>query len=368
MWLPLRLSLVGLLLAGVAGAAEPLVRVDKSSARVDVFADDWVTVVAPNASVDLALAQGWSASGSWAADVISGATPHITTDAVSSATTFHERRDGLSVDLQAAPKTTWSVHGSYAGSVEYDFVSHTAGLGAKVDLLQRMVSLRADYHTRFETTGRVDDSSYSEPATAQLLDLSWAWILGRGTVATLLASGEWDACSAALGCVANPYRTVRSTQGVVLSERHPDTRGRAAGALRMSQALGTNTAVHGGYRYYTDSWQLSGHTADLSLARSLFKDALVLRANGRFSRQGAASFFGPEYSGTPAWRTGDRDLGALHTWKAGLAVEGSAYSLAGLSRLSLAANIDRLWLRQDDFADDYSHDAWLVGGGLSAGF
>jgi len=366
--MPLAPLLVGLLVTGGAGAADPPVRVDTSSARVDVFTDEWVTVVAPSANLDLTLPRGWSVSGAWAADVISGATPHITTDAISSATSFHELRNGLSVDLQAAPKTTWSLHGSYAGSIESDFVSNTAGLGAKVDLLKRMASLRADYHSRFETTGRADDRSYSEPASAQLLDLSWAWILGRGTVATLLASGEWDACSPALGCVANPYRTVRTTQGVVLPERHPDTRGRAAGALRLSQALGANTAVHGGYRYYADSWRISGHTADLSLARSLFKDALVLRANGRFSRQGAAFFFGPEYDGTPAWRTGDRDLGALHTWKAGIAVEGSAYTLEGLSRLSLAANIDRLWLRQDDFAGDHSHDAWLVGGGLSAAF
>ena len=364
MWLPL----TGLLAVGAARAADPTTHIEEASTRVDVYADGWVTVVGPNANVSAALTEAWSVEGSWTADIISGATPHITTDAISSATPFHELRNGASVEVEAAPTTSWSMHGSYAGSVESDFVSHSAGLGGKVDALKRMLTLGADFHTRFETTGRADDSWYSEPANAQLLDLSLVWIVGRKTRAIVLASGEWDSCSPDLGCVANPYRKVAIADGLVLSERHPDTRGRASGALRLSQALGAATALHGGYRYYADTWEVSGHTADLSLARSLFADQLILRANGRFARQGAASFWGPTYGGTPEWRTGDRDLGPLSSWQAGLAIEGSRYGLGRLSRLSLSAHVDRLWLHHDDFAEDDSHDAWLAGGGLDVAF
>lgn len=336
--------------------------------RVDAFTDGWISVVGPGGAVDVGLPKGWSVNAAWSADIITGATPHVTTDAVSSATQFTELRNGVSVGANLASAPEWSAHGSYAGSTETDFVSHTAGLGAKADAFGRMSTFSADYKARFETTGRVDDAEFAEPASAHMLDIGWAWILDRNTKGSVLATGEWDACSTALGCVASPYRKVETTDGTALSERHPDERGRVAAAVRVSRALGSVTAVHGGYRLYADTWEVLGHTVDLSLVRSLFRDALVLRGNARLSRQGAASFWAEGYAGDSEWRTGDRDLGALTAWQAGVAVEGSRFGAGTFSRLSLSAHLDRLWLRHDDFLDDTSHDGWFFGGGLHAAF
>lgn len=367
MWLPLSLVLV----AGLARAEEPAkvgVHLEDASARVDSFSDGWITVVGPGAAVELGLPKGWSANAAWSADIISGATPRVTTDAVSSATPFTELRNGVSVGMAIAPSADWSAHGSYSGSTETDFVSHTAGVGAKTDAFGKMSTFSADYHARFEMTGRVDDAAYAEPGAAHTLDLGWTVILDRNTKATVLGTAEWDSCSAALGCVASPYRKVATAAGTVLAERHPDERGRVAAALRVSRALGEATAVHGGYRLYADTWDVLGHTADLSLVRSLFGDALVLRGNARLARQGAASFWEGGYAGASEWRTGDRDLGALTAWQAGIAVEGARFGVGPFTRLSLSAHLDHLWLRHDDFATDLSHDGWFVGGGLHASF
>ncbi|GDX79291.1 hypothetical protein LBMAG42_11020 [Deltaproteobacteria bacterium] len=342
--------------------------VEEASARVDAFTDGWISVVGPGGAVEVGLPKGWSVNAAWSADIITGATPRVATDAVSSATRFSELRNGVSVGANLASSAEWSAHGSYSGSTESDFVSHTAGAGAKVDAFGRMSTFSLDYKARFETTGRVDDDAYAETAAAHILDLGWTWILDRNTKGTVLATGEWDACSEALGCVASPYRKVETMQGLALSERHPDERGRVAAAVRVSRALGSATAVHGGYRLYSDTWAVLGHTVDLSLIRSLFHEALVLRGNARLARQGAASFWAAGYGGDSEWRTGDRDLGALTAWQAGVAVEGARFGVGPFSRLSLSAHLDHLWLRHDDFLQDTSHDAWFFGGGLHAAF
>lgn len=349
-------------------AAPAPAHIEAASARVDAFTDGWISVVGPGGAVEVDLPRGWSVNAAWSADIITGATPHVTTDAVSSATRFSELRNGVSVGANLATAADWSAHGSYAGSTESDFVSHTVGVGAKADAFGRMSTFSADYHARLETTGRVDDAAYAEAAAAHILDLGWTWILDRDTKGAILATGEWDACSEMLGCVASPYRRVETIAGTALAERHPDQRGRVAVAARASRALGSATAVHAGYRLYADTWDVLGHTVDLSLVRSLFREALVLRGNARLARQGAASFWAAGYAADSDWRTGDRDLGALTAWQAGVAVEGSRFGAGPWSRLSLSVHLDRLWLRHDDFLDDVSHDGWFFGGGLHAAF
>ena len=348
--------------------AAPAPRVTETNARVDHFADGWITVVAPGAGVKVDLTHGWTVDAAWASDIISGATPHITTDAVSSATRFTEARHGLTLGIDRAPSTDWSVHGSYSGSAESDFVSHSAGVGMKADAFGRMVTFSADYHARFETVGRADDAAYAAPANVHTLDLGGRTILGRSTTATLLATGEFESCAEALGCDASPYRKVRLEDGLSLSERHPGVRGRVAAAARVSQAFGVATAMHAGYRYYLDTWEVTGHTVQLSLVRSFFDDHLTVRANGRYARQSAASFWGPGYASASEWRTGDLDLGGLTSGQGGLSVEGSLYGLGPASRASLSAHVDRLWLRHDVFPDETSRDGWLLGGGIDAIF
>ncbi|MFZ5480934.1 MAG: DUF3570 domain-containing protein [Myxococcota bacterium] len=348
-----------------AGAAEPLTLTD-ASARVDSYADEDISTVGPGARV-VAGADAWTVGASWSADFVSGATPVIRSDVVSSATTFSDVRNAPGVDVALSPTGTWSARASWSASLERDFVAHVAGVGASTDAFGRMVTLRADYRARFETTGRADDASYAERATGHALDLGWVQILGRTTSMSVLATGQWDQCSDALGCQANPYRLLL-VDGVVLAERHPAERARLAAALRLSQAVGERSAAHGGYRYYTDAWGVAGHTADLALVRALLADRLQLRATGRWSTQSAASFWRATYAGAPAWRTADRELEALSSWGAGAAADWSFYAAGPFARFGVGARLDRLWYRYPDDPYVSSRAAWLFGGGLDADF
>ena len=361
----MRLQLIALAISAAQGA-EPT-RLVEAGGSVDTYQDEWITVVGPAAKLEAVIHGDWTVGASWGADFVSGATPLITTDIVSSATQFVDVRNNPAVTVSLAPEDTWSTRASYAASLEPDYVAHVAGLGASTDALSRMVTLRADYHLRLETAGRADVSDYAARAVGHTLDLGWAQILGRTTTLTALATGQWDDCSDTLGCQANAYRRVLA-DGVVLSERHPATRARGAAALRLSQAIGATTALHGGYRFYADAWDVSGHTGDLGVAQALLGDRLTLRATGRFSSQSAASFWRASYAGTPMWRTGDRELGELVSWLAGASADWSFFGIGGLRRLGISARVDRMWFHypSDPFVPE--RNAWLVGGGLDVDF
>ncbi len=345
----------------------------ETSARVDTYSDGKIDVWSPSARL-LHPFDGGDVEARYAVDVLSGATQVLTADGISSATRFEEQRHEGAVIGRWRPTTGDSLAASYAASVEPDFRTHRVGVDGELELFERMVTLSASYYLDINTAGRSDVPSYQQDAVGHAVDLRWNQVLGRRTTLGVLASGKVDLCDALLGCHANPYRIVAIGEGVghTPSERHPDLRARAAGALRLSQGLMRNLALHAGYRFYADSWEMRAHTADLALATGLWADRLVLRGEGRFMSQSAASFYRDTYDGgggsTPAYRTSDRELASLWDVGAGLRVEGSLSGLGPITRLRLNARVMRLWYRYRDFSELPRRDAWLAGGGVSAVF
>lgn len=337
----------------------------EAAARVDTYADGWIVVVAPSARVDVPVAKVWNVGAAWTADIVSGATPLLRADTVSSATRFEDTRQGADLSVSASPTERWTLAGEASVSAESDHVAGTAGLRLAADAFGRMSTLSAGWHTTCSLAGRADDPAYASPASDHRLDLGWTQILDRSTVATLGVAVEASRCDAGLGCQANPYRVVPVDE-LVLSERHPDERGRLAGSLRVARALGPSTSVRAGYRAYADTWRVSGHVADLAVARSFLGEQLVLRADGRLGVQGAASFWRGIYAGTPAWRTADPELAGFRLAAAGGRVEWALFGLGPTSRLALSVRLQRQWYRYPDEVAVPRRAAWIVGGGFDA--
>ena len=334
----------------------------QASARVDRYADGAVSVTGPSAAATVPVG-AWTVDAGWSSDFVSGATPLVAGDAISSATRYEDQRQAPTLAGARSLGEALVVRGSYAASLERDFSAHVLGFGGSAQLLGNMATLRLDWHGHVDRAGRADDPSYAEDSLGQAWDLGWTHILGRSTTATALTTGSWDACSATLGCQANPYRTVW-VDGVVLPEAHPDARGRAALAGRVAHAFGPDTSVRGGYRFYADTWRISGHTVDVSLARAAWDQRLTARARGRWSTQTAASFWARTYSGTPRYRTGDPGLGGLTSWSTGLSLEWALFGPPPFSRLAASGHLDRAWLTYATA----TRDAWVTGGGIDAEF
>ena len=349
---------------------------DTVDARVDVYRDPWITVVVPAAEATVERPE-FTVSGGTALDFVSGATPLIETDAMTSATRFADTR--LSGDLAATlhPQTTWSVGAHVTATTENDFAGGSGGLTASTDLAGRRATLAGALTVGRETAWRAGGGPKESSTTGQA-DLRLTVVLDRNTTITAFGTGRGEWCGDTLGCGANPYRSVPYVDGdtvvFTLHERHPDERWRGAGALRLSRAFGDWTALHAIYRLYGDSWGVLGHTVEIGLARQLFEERLLLSGKARGAWQGAASFWRDTYATSAddpvytAWRTADGELSGLLE----AVLEGQAtwtfYDVGALPALAVDVRVAGMWFHYPDHAERPRRAAVLLGGGLGAAF
>ncbi|WP_309641098.1 DUF3570 domain-containing protein [Flavobacterium sp.] len=67
------------------------------------------------------------------------------------------------------------------------------------------------------------------------------------------------------GYLSLPFHRVYFNDGTVHQENLPDTRLKIPLAVRTSYFLGDNVIIRAYYRYYTDDWKLTSHTANLEV-------------------------------------------------------------------------------------------------------
>ena len=236
---------------------------------------------------------------------------------------------------------------SYFNSRERDYDSDALTLSASKNLNQDNTTLSLDYtyswdrahphgwnewlrakgkrgyHFDFDL-GPDRDLPLEPPTThVQALALGWTQVLHPRALVQL--TYEFTAMD---GYQSDAYHLL-PVDGVDLFERHPDKRRRHALASRFKYALSTASSLGLDYRYYTDDWAISSHTAGLEYYRYLRRDAQLLRLRWRLYDQTAASFYQPEYDGTQALRTNDDRLQAYGTQLYGISLSWLELGLSG---------------------------------------
>jgi hypothetical protein len=347
-----------------------------ASTRVDVYTDEWIDVVMPAVEVGYE-GEKVNVEGGYAVDVLSGATP-VMVDTVSSATHFAEERHQAEMGMEFRPKPTFGISGGYGLSSEPDYAVHDVALGANVDLFERMSTAGITYRASAESMTVVSDDDFLSRAFIQGIDLSWAQILDKKTKVTFTTTGEVAICGEEVGCYANPYRYVPlindNTPTMSLKERNPSRLYRAAAGLQLARALGRSVALHGAYRFYADSWRITGHTGKIRSAISLLDERLILRNHVRLSSQDKASFYRSDYDlnvaalTVPDYRTNDRELSGLFTVRVGGGAEWAWHSVGPLLRLAVGARLAHAWYRYPNYPELPARNAWLAGGGLDVEF
>lgn len=343
--------------------------------RLDVYDDGDVTAFLP--AVEGATTLGDTTLGArYGVDVVSGATPVLTVDTVSSATRFADARHQgtLSVEHRVAEGT--GVSAFVEGSGERDWLGLAAGVGFERDLFDATATLGLAYTAGLDVLGSAADPTLSQLGGSHALDVEWRQILGRTTVARVFVSGGLERCGKAYGCRANPYRFVALTDdddvmGAV-HERNPDHLERLALALRISQAIGPTSGLHGGWRFYADSWGVIGHTLDVSWRQSVLEERLLLEGRARGSLGAPATFYRSSYAvdasalEVPAWRTADRELAGMRSLRVGGTAGWSWWGAGPFVRLGASVRVDRTWFAWPDDAGIPDRASWVVGGGFDA--
>ncbi|MBM4364725.1 MAG: DUF3570 domain-containing protein [Deltaproteobacteria bacterium] len=352
------------LIAAAIAADSDTLHADAAGAQFNVYTDEGITAWAPSARARVGAGKV-TVGALWTADFVSGATPVIATDAVTSATPFSETRNGGTVDVEWAPSKAWSYTAALTGSTESDHQVVLGSAGAATALNEDSTRLNAGASVGWVQDGTRADPDLAGTSIDTALDLGYTQILGPTTTAALRVTGGYASCDPAFGCFASAYRYV--PQGsVFLPERHPGTRAKSAASGSISQALGNDYAVHAYYRYYADTWQVSGHTGTLALAGAFFEGRGHLRVEGRGVVQSPASFWADGYAGPSEYRTADRELSGFTEWKAGLRARWNFFGLFKTQKVALDAHLARLWFEYPNYAALPERNGWIVGGGFDA--
>ena len=259
----------------------------------------------------------------YAADIWTSASIDVRTAATR---TVSEQRDELDLALDhEMDDLTLAL--SYRFSNEEDYVSHTFGAAADLDLADGNATLSLSASFGYDFIGRSADVELPFQLLTPGLRFSFTQVIDSQT----LAQATYEV-SNPNGFQSNVYRFVgiggtgicRAGATLCIPEVHPDVRVRHAGALRVQRALGDHASIGVAYRFYNDSWQLMAHTFRADAAW-LPDEESVFRLRYRAYVQSRAAFYHSSYRmedlAQQSFFTRDRELGAMSSHRLRLSYE-----------------------------------------------
>jgi hypothetical protein len=303
---------------------------------------DQVHVASPSVSgsVGNELA-GWSVSGQYLLDAVSAASVDVVSTA--SRRWFEYRHVGsASLEIKSGQIT---LSGGGGLSREPDYLSLAGAVRLTVETVDKTLTpfLGLSY-------GQDDVGRTGQPRSTWRSMQKWGvqaggtFVLGRSTIASLAGDAIFER-----GYLGKPYRYVPLFEpgtgasvpvGASIDEVNrrridlrpadalPEVRDRFALTGRLAHRFDGAT-LRADERLYRDSWVLQASTTDLRLMVELGR-RVIIWPHLRLHLQDAVDFWQRAYEatpgpdgllGVPAYRTGDRELGSLHTLTSGAGLQ-----------------------------------------------
>lgn len=227
-------------------------------------------------------------------------------------------------DTRIYPSLTWTVENEKKGttfgagvssSKEFDYLS----FGANVSFAQKTRNRNGEFAVKFQTyqdivkviapvelrQGGEEDKDYpSANRRTYAGSLSYSQIINQRLQVTLLA----DLVSQS-GYLSMPFYRVYFTDGSVHQEKLPDSRLKIPIGFRANYFLGDRFIIRTYYRFYTDDWGLTSHTANIEVPVKITPFVSVSPFY-RYYTQSAVKYFAPyqQHSGSDQYYTSNYDL------------------------------------------------------------
>lgn len=341
-------TLAGTLVASTAhGAVLPDDRADALYHRYD---GGGVTIDGPSLLVRKKFAEKYSAAASVYMDMVSSAS----IDVVSTASPYKEERTqgGLAFDALHG-KTQYSV--SYTLSDENDYTANTASFDLSQDLFGDLTTLSFGFSQGWDEVRKRGDDAFEEDVDRRNYRVSVSQIL----TPTLMAGLNYEVITDE-GFLNNPYRSVRylddtSPRGYAYQpEAYPHTRTSNAVSLNARYFLPYRAAVHGEYRWYSDTWGIDASTVALGYTHP-HGERWIFEAGFRWYDQSAADFYSDLFPRADAQNFLARDK-ELSTFGNRMFSVGATYELPplGWSRIrksTVNLMVDHIQYDYEDFRD-----------------
>lgn len=340
-----------LLIGALAGATLTLAA-DLAPDRADVlyhrYEGDGATIDGPAVLIRKRVGKQFAVTGKYYVDSVTSAS----VDVIATASPYTEERKEAGVGLEYVNGKT-RLGAGLSNSDESDFTGRSAFFSVSQDIFGDLTTVTMSYGRGDDEVRRRGDENFEETVDRQIYGVSVSQIVTKDFIMALTFEGITDE-----GFLNNPYRQVRyldptSAAGFSYqAERYPNTRTSAAVALRGRYFLPYRAAVHAEYRYFSDTWDIEAHTAEVGYTHP-WKDDFVFEFKLRSYTQTQASFYRDLFTRVDEqnFLARDKELSSFSnvTARVGATYEFAKNGWGMLDRGAVSVTYDRIAFDYDNF-------------------
>jgi hypothetical protein len=222
-------------------------------------------------------------------------------DVETSASPYDDERDQASVSMDFLyGNSTYTI--GYVNSDESDYKAKTLYAGVSHDMFGDLTTVSFGFKKGSNEVFRnvkIDGIKQNDPTFFETME-SKSFSVGVSQIITknLVLSGQYEVITDE-GWLNSPYRSVRffitpETQGQQ-PEKYPNTHSSNSVSVRAKYFLPYRAALDGMYRFYSDTWGIIGHTAELGYVHPLDKPWAggdwIFEGRVHYYTQSAADFY-----------------------------------------------------------------------------
>ena len=278
------LALVALCAVISSQAYAVLLAEDRIDALYHNYDGGGITVDGPSILVRKSIGKNVSVSANYYVDSISSAS----IDVITQANPYEEHRvqQSASVDY-LYDKSIMSY--SYTTSDENDFNAVTNSFNISQEMFGGLTTVSLGYSLGNNIITKSTDDIFRKNASTKDYRVSLSQVFTKDMLVGLTYEVITDE-----GFLHNPYRKVRYSDGSggveFQDEVYPETRTSNAASINLRYYLPYRAAIYGGYRFFTDTWDIKADTFEIGYIHP-FQEKWIVDINLRFYSQTRASFY-----------------------------------------------------------------------------
>ena len=323
---------------------------DRADLMYHYYDGGGVTIDGPSLLVRKKFAEKYAVNASYYVDMVSSAS----IDVITTASPYKEERTQYGVGFEyLRGKVTYTAN--FSNSRENDYNADTASLAISQDMFGDLTTVSLYFTRGWDDVSERGNATFSDKVDRRIYGVDVSQIATKNLILGLSFETITEE-----GFLNNPYRQVRFLDPDAAlgysyeKERYPRTRTGNALAIRGRWYLPYRAAIEGDYRFYTDTWDIRGHTAEVSYIHPL-DDEWTFDVHYRFYTQNSADFYSDLYprENFQNFLARDKELASMtsNTLGFGVAYAFKPGRIEFLSKASLNLRYDRIMFDYGDFRD-----------------
>jgi len=345
--------------AGLAAPAHAgVLPEDRADALYFRYDGGGVVINGPSVLLRKSIGEHVSVSANHYVDMVSSASIDVET----SASPYEDERtqSSLSVDFLNG-KSMYTL--GYVNSDESDYQAKTMFAAISHDMFGDLTTVAFGYKkgenevfkNLKDASGVIaNDPNFAETMDSQSFNVSVSQIITKN----LILAGQYEVITDE-GFLRSPYRSIRyftdPLNQALAPEQYPNTRSSNAVSVRAKYFLPYRAAIDTMYRFYTDTWGVLGHTAELGYVHPTNNEKWIFEARVRYYTQEAADFYQDIFprADYANFMARDKELATYNAITAGLGAtyEFKIQRFPWLTKGQLNLRYDFMTVEYDDFRD-----------------